>query len=172
MKHFKSRLRTSHHQQGFSLVEVMVAAVVMISLMLGTNRMIALGMASSSGSSSRYMTEQEILGDIEDIQNIDTRLNNDPNCFSSQSSSKILLDAVTNELGDASSTARADKGNSSEQEKARWNRDLNAEERPDKENPDILVITYTFWPNGPDKESELRVIEITPSFRTACPLIS
>ena len=171
MKHFKSRLRTSHHQQGFSLVEVMVAAVVMISLMLGTNRMIALGMASSSDSSSRYVTEQEILGDIEDIQNIDTRLSNDPDCVSSQSSSKKLLDAVTNELGDASSTARADEGNSSEQEIARWNRDLNAKDQY-SDNPDILVITYTFWPNGPDKESELRVIEITPSFQTACPLIS
>ena len=74
----------------------MVAAVVMISLMLGTNRMIALGMASSSNSSSRHTTEQEILGDIEDIQNIDTRLNNNPECISNQSSSMRLLDAVIN----------------------------------------------------------------------------
>lgn len=157
MKVSKSRLRRVHyHQRGFSLVEVMVAAVVMISLMLGTNRMIALGMASSSNSSSRHMTEQEILGDIEDIQNIDTRLNNNPECVSSQSSSMSLLNAVINKLGD----------NSSKQSSRGWSRALDATD------PDILVVTYTFYPNGPNKESELRVIEITPSFRTACPLIS
>ena len=148
--------RVHHHQRGFSLVEVMVAAVVMISLMLGTNRMIALGMASSSNSSSRYTTEQEILGDIEDIQNIDTRLNNNPECISNQSSSMSLLNAVINELDE----------NDSEQSSKEWNRALDATD------PDILVVTYTFYPNGPDRESELRVIEITPSFRTACPLIS
>ena len=165
MKVFKSG-STVDHQRGFSLVEVMVAAVVMMSLMLGTNRMITLGMASSSGSSTRYMIEQEILGDIEDIQNIDTRLNNSPDCSSSQSSSVTLFNAIINELGDSDSTQTKQENGISAQEEENWTRSLNTE------NPDLLVVTYIFYPNGLNRESELRVVEITPSFRTACPLIS
>ena len=66
------------HQSGFSLVEVLIAAVVMFFLLAGTNRMLVLAMASSSSSGIRMEIENQILNDIEEIQAIDTSLNNNP----------------------------------------------------------------------------------------------
>ena len=70
----------SSHQSGFSLVEVLIAAVVMFFLLAGTNRMLVLAMASSSSSGIRMEIENQLLNDIEEIQAIDTSLNNNPPC--------------------------------------------------------------------------------------------
>ena len=65
-------------EQGFSLVEVLMAAIVMMGLLIGTNRLVMQGMASSGELDSGAGLEQEILNDIESIQAIDTLLNGEP----------------------------------------------------------------------------------------------
>jgi prepilin-type N-terminal cleavage/methylation domain-containing protein len=84
----------SSHQSGFSLVEVLIAAVVMFFLLAGTNRMLVLAMASSSSSGIRMEIENQILNDIEEIQAIDTSLNNNPPCDEDGTDSAILKDKV------------------------------------------------------------------------------
>ena len=72
-------IRRSHaSDQGFSLVEVLMAAIVMMGLLIGTNRLVMQGMASSGRAGLRAGLEQEILNDIESIQAIDTMLNSEP----------------------------------------------------------------------------------------------
>ena len=55
-------------EQGFSLVEVLMAAIVMMGLLIGTNRLVMQGMASSGRAGLRAGLEQEILNDIESIK--------------------------------------------------------------------------------------------------------
>ena len=68
----------SHNENGFSLVETLIAAIVMLVLLVGSNRMMMQGMASSGRASQRAEIEQEIINDIEKIQEIDTLLSKEP----------------------------------------------------------------------------------------------
>ncbi|MAR05835.1 MAG: hypothetical protein CL862_01860 [Cyanobium sp. NAT70] len=139
----------SSHQSGFSLVEVLIAAVVMFFLLAGTNRMLVLAMASSSSSGIRMEIENQILNDIEEIQAIDTSLNNNPPCDEDGTDSAILKDKVES-MRPVSTQAQ-------------WSRDLSDEEA------DLLRVIYHFTPPESTGGTELRLIELNPSFSTACP---
>ena len=93
--------------------------------------------------------ENQILNDIEEIQAIDTSLNNDPPCDEDGTDSAILKDKVE-------STRPVSP-------RAQWSRDLSDEEA------DLLRVTYRFTPPESTGGTELRLIEINPSFSTACP---
>ena len=142
-------------EQGFSLVEVLMAAIVMMGLLLGTNRLVMQGMATSGRAGLRAGLEQEILNDIESIQAIDTLLNSEPAlsaaCQQESSASSYLSEKVSNQLPLPS---RSD-----------WNRDVNSQ------NPNLLVVTYSFGIPGMASAIEKRVIELSPSFTTSCPLM-
>ena len=121
----------------------------MLLLLSGTNRMLVLAMANSSSSGIRMEIENQILNDIEEIQAIDTSLNNDPPCDEDGTDSAILKDKVE-------STRPVSP-------RAQWSRDLSDEEA------DLLRVTYRFTPPESTAGTELRLIEINPSFSTACP---
>ena len=146
--------RIHSSDQGFSLVEVLMAAIVMMGLLIGTNRLVMQGMASSGRAGLRAGLEQEILNDIESIQAIDTMLNSEPAlsaaCNQDGSSSQYLSEQVSNQLP---APTNAD-----------WSRQLN------DQNPNLLVVTYSFDIPGNAAATEKRVIELSPSFTTSCPL--
>ena len=60
-----------HNAQGFSLAEVLIAAVVLFVLLSSANRTLMMSMASSRQGASRMALESEILNDVETIQGID-----------------------------------------------------------------------------------------------------
>ena len=140
--------------QGFSLVEVLMAAIVMMGLLIGTNRLVMQGMASSGRAGLRSGLEQEILNDIESIQAIDTMLNSEPAlskaCNQDTSASSYLSQQVNSQLP-------APNGGD-------WDRQLSSN------NPNLLVVTYSFDIPGNAAATEKRVIELSPSFTTSCPL--
>ena len=146
---------TQSTEQGFSLVEVLMAAIVMMGLLLGTNRLVMQGMATSGRAGLRAGLEQEILNDIESIQAVDTLLNSEPAlsaaCQQAASPSGYLSAQISNQLPRPS---RSD-----------WNRDV------DSQNPNLLVVTYSFEIPGMASAIEKRVIELSPSFTTSCPLM-
>ena len=146
---YKIHKKRHSRESGFSLVEVLISAVVMLLLLSGTNRMLVLAMANSSSSGIRMEIENQILNDIEEIQAIDTSLNNDPPCDEDGTDSGILKDKVE-------STRPVSP-------RAQWSRDLSDEEA------DLLRVTYRFTPPESTAGTELRLIEINPSFSTACP---
>lgn len=146
---YKIHKKCHSRESGFSLVEVLISAVVMLLLLSGTNRMLVLAMANSSSSGIRMEIENQILNDIEEIQAIDTSLNNDPPCDEDGTDSAILKDKVE-------STRPVSP-------RAQWSRDLSDEEA------DLLRVTYRFTPPESTAGTELRLIEINPSFSTACP---
>ena len=146
---------THRTEQGFSLVEVLMAAIVMMGLLLGTNRLVMQGMATSGRAGLRAGLEQEILNDIESIQAIDTLLNSEPAlsaaCQRAASPSDYLSEQVSNQLPLPS--------------QGDWAREL------DSQNPNLLVVTYSFEIPGTASATEKRVIELSPSFTTSCPLM-
>ena len=147
--------RIHSSDQGFSLVEVLMAAIVMMGLLIGTNRLVMQGMASSGRAGLRAGLEQEILNDIESIQAIDTLLNSEPAlsaaCQQAESPSDYLSAQVSNQLP---LPRQSD-----------WAREI------DSQNPNLLVVTYSFEIPGTASATEKRVIELSPSFTTSCPLM-
>ena len=140
--------RQSKEQKGFSLVETLMAAIVMLLLLVGSNRMIMQGMASSGRASQRAEIEQEIINDIEEIQAVDTLLSKEPKLTQACSagithSSQYLAD----ELDAPQSTS--------------WSRSLNTSKLH------LLIATYKL--NDISNERGTRVMELNPSFPSSCP---
>ena len=152
-RHF-AKTKLLQANQGFSLVEILMA-LVMMGLLMGTNRVVTQGMAASGRAGLRSGIEQEILNDIESIQAIDTMLNAEPAlsiaCDQGRSnSSDYLAQKIAEELAVPTTS--------------NWDRDLNSD------NKLLLVVTYEFEIPGRTSNNEKRVIELSPSFAPSCPL--
>jgi len=144
----RRRLRKPKPASGFSLVEVLIAAVILFIMLLSANKALLLGMASTRQGASRTSLEMEILNDIEIIQGIDSSLSGDLNgCGKSGGSTylKVKVEALNPVSKDRT-----------------WKRTLVSAELT------ILTITYSFAIPGATGE-EKRVLEINPSFLTECP---
>ena len=150
-----AKMKLIQANQGFSLVEVLMAALVMMGLLIGTNRVVTQGMAASGRAGLRSGLEQEILNDIESIQAIDTMLNAEPAlslaCEQGQSnSSDYLAQKIAEQLAVPATS--------------NWERTLNSD------NKLLLVVTYDFEIPGRASNNEKRVIELSPSFASSCSL--
>jgi type II secretory pathway pseudopilin PulG len=159
------RLRKPNPASGFSLVEVLIAAIILFIMLLSANKALLLGMASTRQGASRTSLEMEILNDIEIIQGIDSSLSADVNGCGSGGGSTYLKTKVES-LNPVTSNRD-------------WQRTLDSTE------PTILTITYSFdipestgmgngTPSGSTGSTmgtglEKRVVEINPSFLTECP---
>jgi hypothetical protein len=150
----RSPLFTKRHpsSQGFSLAEVLIAAVVMFVLLSSANRTLMMSMASSRQGASRMALESEILNDIETIQGIDSSLSSDLTGCSPSGGSAYLKNKIET-LDPTPSNAG-------------WSRALIATDRT------LLRVTYSFSiPEISDNTSiERRIVEINPSFLSECPL--
>ena len=158
--------RKPKHASGFSLVEVLIAAIILFIMLQSANKAVLLAMASTRQGANRSSLESEILNDIETIQGIDSNLSADLNGCVAGSGSTYLKTKIEN-LNPVASNRE-------------WQRTIEAAE------PTILTITYSF--TIPDTNSsfsssttgqatgdrttgiEKRVVEINPSFLTECPL--
>ena len=159
------RLRKPNPASGFSLVEVLIAAIILFIMLLSANKALLLGMAGTRQGASRTTLESEILNDIEIIQGIDSSLSADVNGCGSGGGSTYLKTKVES-LNPVPSTRN-------------WQRNLDSTE------PTILTITYSFAipeSTGLNSSSqtgssgstlgtglEKRVVDINPSFLTECP---
>ena len=161
----RRRHRKPKPASGFSLVEVLIAAIILFIMLLSANKALLLGMASTRQGASRTSIESEILNDIEIIQGIDSSLSADLNGCGTGGGSAYLKSKV--ESLNPVATERT------------WQRTLDTSE------PTILTITYSFaipeatgtssgssgsgTAGGLGTGMEKRVVEINPSFLTECP---
>jgi len=161
MKH-RRLLRDGSSDSGFSLVEVLIAGIILFVLVQSANRALLVGMAGTSQSGSRTSLEAEIFNDIESIQAIDSSLSGDISGCGASGGSSYLANKVET-LNPASTTHS-------------WTRQL------DYSDPTILTITYSFsmpenttltsnvTNNASPTGIEKRLVEINPSFLTECPI--
>ena len=148
----RRRHRKPKPASGFSLVEVLIAAVILFIMLLSANKALLLGMASTRQGASRTSIESEILNDIEIIQGIDSSLSADLNGCGTGGGSAYLKSKV-----ESLNPVTPDRT---------WQRTLDTSE------PTILTITYSFAipeASGLGTGMEKRVVEINPSFLTECP---
>lgn len=150
------RRTAGERTSGFSLVEVLLAGLVLGGLLVATNRLAMQGMATAGQANQRASLGQEVLNDIESIEAIDTLLNQEPAlsaaCSNGGNHSGYLLQQVNLQLPAPSH--------------GRWQRQLSSD------NPDLLVISYNLpLPGrGASQQSETRLVELNPSFATSCGL--
>lgn len=148
----RRRHRKPKPASGFSLVEVLIAAVILFIMLLSANKALLLGMASTRQGASRTSLESEILNDIEIIQGIDSSLSADLSGCGTGGGSAYLKTKV-----ESLNPIAPDRT---------WQRTLDSSE------PTILTITYSFSipeASGLGTGIEKRVVEINPSFLTECP---
>ena len=150
-KYLYMRQHRLNANAGFSLVEVVVAAVVLFILMMSTNRAILLSMASTQKSVSRNSIESEILNDIEAIQAIDSSLSADALNGCGANGGADYLKTKVEQL-DPLPAGRS------------WNRTF------DSTDSSILIATYSFNIPGATANSALekRIVELNPSFLSQC----
>ena len=145
----------SSAQQGFSLMETMVGAVILFTLLYSTNRTIALGMNNSRQAGSRAYLEADVLNDMERIRRRDDELNRPENiktsCKRGSSNGALyLMQWIKQQDPDPNST------------------DLRR--HFDSSDPQMLQVIYTFVPpeSARGASSESRILEIHPSFLAQC----
>ena len=152
-RHQTNRLQKQLMPSGFTLVESLVAGVILFLLMLGTNQFLLMGMANSGRSGERAALEMEILNDIEKAQQLDALINNSdelkPEACASDNAAQHL-DSLINLQNPVLSTNN-------------WSR------KSDSSNPNILVLTYSFEiPKRKETAKEYRIVELHPSFIAMC----
>jgi hypothetical protein len=151
-RHGRHRKKKSNPNSGFSMAEVLVAAIVLFVMLLSANKAVLVGMASTRQATSRASIESEILNDIETIQGIDSSLSADFNGCGTGGGANYLKTKV-----DILNPVNIGRN---------WQRTL------DSTDPNILLIIYSFTiPEfvGTGTGTEKRVVEINPSFLTECP---
>lgn len=138
--------------QGFSLTEVLIAAVVLFVLLLSANRTLMMSMANSRQGANRMALESEILNDIETIQGIDSSLSSDLNGCGTGGKAAYLKNKIDS-LDPVPPNAS-------------WNRDLIVTDST------ILQVRYNFSiPEiSGNNSTEHRIVGINPSFLSECPL--
>ena len=146
-------LRKQLQANGFTLMESLVAGVILFLLMLSTNRFLLMGMANSSRSGERAALEMAILNDIEHVQALDALVNNSdrlkPAACASNNAAQHLSQLINSQHPVPSNSD--------------WSR------QSDSSDPDILVLTYAFdIPMQKEASKEYRIVELNPSFMAAC----
>jgi hypothetical protein len=144
----RQRLRSEQISSGFGLVEVLMAALLIMMVMMSVSRTLILGMATNRHMGERISIESEILNNIEVIQGIDAVANND---------------TVTGCSNPAQYLAGQIALKNPEQPGGKWHRVF------DYTDPNILVVIYSF--NRPESPAriEKRIAEINPSLQAECP---
>jgi hypothetical protein len=144
----QQRLRSQHISSGFGLVEVLMAALLIMAVMMSVSRSLILGMATNRHMGERIGIESEILNDIEVIQGIDALANKDT-AAGCGNPANYLATQITLK--------------NPEQAGSKWHRTF------DITDPNVLVVTYSF--NRPESPAsiEKRIAEINPSLQAECP---
>ena len=144
----QQRLRSQHISSGFGLVEVLMAALLIMAVMMSVSRSLILGMATNRHMGERIGIESEILNDIEVIQGIDALVNKDT-AAGCGNPANYLATQITLK--------------NPEQAGSKWHRTF------DVTDPNVLVVTYSF--NRPESPAriEKRIAEINLSLQAECP---
>ncbi len=146
-------------ESGFSIVEVMIAGIILFIILVSANKALMLGMAGTRQGASRTGIESQILNDIEVIQGVDSGLSGDLKGCSSGGSA-YLKSKIEEYFKNNPPAVIPD-----------WQRNLDSSE------PTILTVTYSFSIPESTRAArgagttgiEKRVLEISPSFMSECP---
>ena len=143
-------------ESGFSILEVMIAGIILFIILVNANKALMLGMAGTRQVESRSEIESQILDDIETIRAVDTGLKVNFNACSSGEISLHLKTKLEEHFKNNKPAATPD-----------WKRDM------DNSEPTMLKVTYEFIiPESTGAGAtgeEFRVLEINPSFMGQCP---
>ena len=154
--------------QGFSLVETLLAAVVMMGLLIGTNKLVMQGMAASSQAQEKFDIEKEIMNDIEHIQSVDSALNNNIQQKDADGNEQeSTLQQACNSTKSSSEYLKGEINTRSE-----WVDSEELRREIQIINPSLLLVTYTITAQGKNRPEERRRIELNPSYETSCRLIA
>jgi Tfp pilus assembly protein PilV len=146
-------------ESGFSIVEVMIAGIILFIILVSANKALMLGMAGTRQGASRTGIESQILNDIEVIQGVDSGLSGDLKGCSSGGSA-YLKSKIEEYFKNNPPAVIPD-----------WQRNLDSSEST------ILTVTYSFSIPESTRAArgvgmtgiEKRVLEISPSFMSECP---
>jgi len=147
-------------ESGFSILEVMIAGIILFIILVNANKALMLGMAGTRQGGSRSEIESQIQNDIETIRAVDSGLKGDFNACSSGKISLHLKTKLEEHFENNKPAATPD-----------WQRTM------DNSEPTMLKVTYKF--SIPESTGaalgagatgeEFRVLEINPSFMGQCP---
>lgn len=172
------RLHQSNHQ-GFTLVEVLIAGVLVTTIMIAVARLSAQAMAGSNNQKDRQAIEAAINDNIQLIQQADSRIT--VNRLNDQTDGVLDSTTLNNACGDGSINNNPANFLIQQIQTGEMNvepPDISTSQQIYNITRDFIVlplgttyiaqITYTF--DGPEKgiTSESRVVEVSPSFEAGC----
>lgn len=172
------RQRSSNHQ-GFTLVEVLIAGVLMTTIMIAVARLSAQAMAGSNNQKDRQAMEAAINDNIQLIQQADSKIT--VNRLNDQTDGVLDSTTLNNACGDGSINNNPASFLIQQIKTGEMNvapPEITTSQQSSEITRDLIVlplgatyiaqITYTF--DGPENgiKSESRVIEVSPSFEAGC----
>ena len=142
-------------QDGFTLVEVVIAGVLLASIMTAVAKMGTSSISATKNLATRRSLEQSINNDIQLLQQADSYLTFDSLTTQEQLDACIdpnsfLIDYLEQEVPEERLTAGID-------------RDMRAGTGLSQ---DIVEVIYSFSPPEKSVEKEYRMIELNPNFST------
>ena len=167
-------VRNSLKNNGFTLVEVMIAGVILGSIMIGVAQMSGRAMVGGNNQKNRQAIEAAISNDIQLLQQADSQItrgwieeNGDINVACENPGEYLAM--IFNDAG-GEYYARPNNTDPSTQGQL-FERTIAGREllTADVDEPKMLAqVVYTF--EGPEQsvEQEQRIIELSPSFQAHC----
>ena len=165
--------QSSQHrvEQGFTLVEVMIAGLIMGGTMIGVSKLAAQAMAGNNNQISRANIEAAINNDMQLIQQKDSQLTyqwieeNDNPTAACANPGRYLATMMKEPNGPFESIAN----NSDRSGRILFTRTITGQTINSDNRPELLTqVKYSF--DGPEQsvQQENRIIELSPSFQANC----
>jgi type II secretory pathway pseudopilin PulG len=171
MKRLINKNRQYQAEQAFTLVEVMIAGLIMGGMMVGVSQLSIKAMAGNNNQKNRFYIEAAINNDMQLIQQKDSQLtyqwieeNDDPN-VACANPGLYLASMIKEENGPFESIAN----NLDRSGKELFTRKVIGQTINPYGGPKLLTqVKYSF--DGPDRaiQKENRIIELSPSFQSHC----
>lgn len=158
-------------EQGFTLVEVMIAGLIMGGTMIGVSQLATQAMAGNNNQKNRFNIEAAINNDMQLIQQKDSQLTyqwieeNDNPEVACENPGRYLATMIKEANGPFESLA----DNTNRSGKMLFTRTVTGEAINSSDGPELLTqVKYSF--NGPERsiQQENRIVELSPSFQANC----
>ena len=171
MKRFLKKHPQHRAEKGFTLVEVMIAGLIMGGTMIGVSQLAVQAMAGNNNQKNRASIEAAINNDMQLIQQKDSQLtyqwikeNDDPKVACANPGRYLASMLEDNSAPFASTADNKDKSGN-----VLFTRTVSGHAINPGSGPELLTqVKYSF--EGPEQsiDSENRIVELSPSFQANC----